>query len=261
MRDNKLRTLWAQGQAAVNGWLAVPNSFSAEVMAHQGWDTLTIDMQHGLIDDAALVPMLQAIQATPTAPVVRVPWLEPSIIMKALDAGAQTLICPMVNTREDAERLAAYARYAPRGGRSFGPVRAGLVHGADYATAANDNVVVFAMIETRQALDNLLSNALRFAPKGTAIHVALAPHEGGWRLSVRDEGPGIPEAQREAVFAPFHRLDRGVFVVGGRRLPARMVLVPVGDEGKRTEMRYLEARFDVALPPDTFSLSRLERSR
>ena len=155
MRDNKLRTLWAQGQAAVNGWLAVPNSFSAEVMAHQGWDTLTIDMQHGLIDDAALVPMLQAIQATPTAPVVRVPWLEPSIIMKALDAGAQTLICPMVNTREDAERLAAYARYAPRGGRSFGPVRAGLVHGADYATAANDNVVVFAMIETRQALDNL----------------------------------------------------------------------------------------------------------
>ncbi|HET9823446.1 MAG TPA: aldolase/citrate lyase family protein, partial [Burkholderiaceae bacterium] len=155
MRDNKLRTLWAQGRAAVNGWLAVPNSFSAEVMAHQGWDTLTIDMQHGLIDDAALVPMLQAIQATPTAPVVRVPWLEPSIIMKALDAGAQTLICPMVNTREDAERLASYARYAPRGGRSFGPVRAGLVHGADYATAANDNVVVFAMIETRQALDNL----------------------------------------------------------------------------------------------------------
>jgi 4-hydroxy-2-oxoheptanedioate aldolase len=155
MRDNKLRTLWAAGGKAVNGWLAIPNSFCAEVMAHQGWDTLTIDMQHGLIDEGALVAMLQAIQATPCMPVVRVPWLDPAAIMKVLDAGAQTIICPMVNTQEDAQRLAAYTRYAPRGGRSFGPVRAGLVHGGDYADQANDNVVVFAMIETRQALDNL----------------------------------------------------------------------------------------------------------
>ncbi len=155
MRDNKLRKLWAEGRPAVNGWLAIPDSFSAEVMAHQGWDTLTIDMQHGLIDAGALVPMLQAIQATTTMPLVRVPWLEPSIVMKVLDAGAQAIICPMVNTREDAQKLVSYARYAPKGGRSFGPVRAGLVHGADYATAANDNIVVFAMIETKQALDNL----------------------------------------------------------------------------------------------------------
>jgi 4-hydroxy-2-oxoheptanedioate aldolase len=155
MRDNKLRSLWAQGKTAVNGWLAIPNSFAAEVMAHQGWDTLTIDMQHGLIDDGALVSMLQAIQATPTMPVVRVPWLEPSAIMKVLDAGAQAIICPMVNTREDAQKLVSHVRYAPKGGRSFGPVRAGMVHGADYASAANDNILVFAMIETKQALDNL----------------------------------------------------------------------------------------------------------
>jgi 4-hydroxy-2-oxoheptanedioate aldolase len=155
MRDNKLRTLWAEKKTAVNGWLAIPNSFCAEVMALQGWDTLTIDLQHGLIDAAALVPMLQAMQATPTMPIVRVPWLEPGIIMKTLDAGAQAIICPMVNTREDAQRLVQYARYAPQGGRSFGPVRAAMVHGADYATAANANTLVFAMIETAQALDNL----------------------------------------------------------------------------------------------------------
>jgi 4-hydroxy-2-oxoheptanedioate aldolase len=155
MRENKLRRLWAEQRKAVNGWLAIPNSFAAEVMALQGWDTLTIDLQHGLIDTAALVPMLQAIQATPCMPIVRVPWLEPGVIMKALDAGAQAIICPMVNTREDAQRLAHYCRYAPQGGRSFGPVRAGLVHGADYADAASDNTLVFAMIETRQALDNL----------------------------------------------------------------------------------------------------------
>jgi 4-hydroxy-2-oxoheptanedioate aldolase len=87
--------------------------------------------------------------------VVRVPWLEPGILMKALDAGAYGVICPMVNTREDAQKLVAYTHYAPRGTRSFGPVRALLYGGADYPAAANDTIVTFAMIETAQALDNL----------------------------------------------------------------------------------------------------------
>ena len=155
MRENRLRTLWNQDRAAVNGWLAVPDSFSAEVMAHQGWDTLTIDMQHGVIDYQRMVTMLQAISTTPTVPVVRVPWLEPGIIMKTLDAGAYGVICPMVNTREEAQRLVSYTHYAPMGSRSFGPVRANLYGGPDYATEANRTVVAFAMIETAQALDNL----------------------------------------------------------------------------------------------------------
>jgi 4-hydroxy-2-oxoheptanedioate aldolase len=155
MRENRLRTMWKADQAVVNGWLAIGNSFSAETMAHQGWDALTIDLQHGVVDYAAMVTMLQAISTTPTVPVVRVPWLEPGILMKALDAGAYGVICPMVNTREDAQRLVAYTHYAPRGTRSFGPVRATLYGGADYAAAANDTIVSFAMIETAQALDNL----------------------------------------------------------------------------------------------------------
>ena len=155
MRENRLRTLWKEDKAAVNGWLAIPNSFSAEVMAHQGWDTLTIDLQHGVIDYQAMVTMLQAISTTPTVPIVRVPWLEPAGLMKALDAGAYGVICPMVNTREDAQKLVAYTNYAPKGGRSFGPVRALLYGGADYAERANETVVRFAMIETAQALDNL----------------------------------------------------------------------------------------------------------
>jgi 4-hydroxy-2-oxoheptanedioate aldolase len=155
MRENRLRTLWKADQAAVNGWLAIPNGFSAETMAHQGWDTLTIDLQHGVIDYAAMVTMLQSISTTATVPIVRVPWLEPGIIMKTLDAGAYGLICPMVNTRDDAARLVAWTNYAPRGTRSFGPVRALLYGGADYPTHANDTIVRFAMIETAQALDNL----------------------------------------------------------------------------------------------------------
>ncbi|MBC5781557.1 2,4-dihydroxyhept-2-ene-1,7-dioic acid aldolase [Ramlibacter sp. USB13] len=155
MRDNRLRTLWKSGGAAVNGWLAVPNGFSAEVMAQQGWDSLTIDLQHGVVDYHALVPMLQAISTTDTVPVVRVPWLEPGILMKVLDAGAYAVICPMVNTREDTQKLVAWTHYAPRGTRSFGPVRALMYGGADYPEKANDTIVTFAMIETAAALDNL----------------------------------------------------------------------------------------------------------
>lgn len=155
MRANKLREIWQSGGAAVNGWLTIPSSFAAETMAHQGWDTLTIDLQHGVVDYAAMVTMLQAISTTATVPVVRVPWLEPGILMKSLDAGAYAVICPMVNTREDAQKLVTYTHYAPQGTRSFGPVRALLYGGADYPAHANDTIVTFAMIETAAALDKL----------------------------------------------------------------------------------------------------------
>ena len=155
MRENRLRSIWKSGGAAINGWLTIGNSFSAETMAHQGWDTLTIDLQHGMVDYQAMVPMLQAISTTDTVPIVRVPWLEPGILMKALDAGAYGVICPMIGTREEAQRLVAYTHYAPRGTRSFGPVRALLYGGPDYQEHANDAIVTFAMIETAQALDNL----------------------------------------------------------------------------------------------------------
>jgi len=155
MRENRIRTIWQSGGAVINGWLAIPSVFSAETMAHQAWDSLTIDMQHGVVDYQAAVTMFTAISTTQAMPMARVPWLDPGIIMKVLDAGAYAIICPMVNTREDAEKLVAATRYPPRGNRSFGPIRALLYAGADYATQANDTVVAFAMIETRQALDNL----------------------------------------------------------------------------------------------------------
>ena len=155
MRENRIRTIWKAGGAVVNGWLAIPNAFSAETMAHQGWDSLTIDLQHGVVDYQEAVNMLTAISTTDTVPVVRAPWLDWGILMKILDAGAYAVICPMVNTREDAEKLVAATHYQPRGTRSFGPVRALLYGGADYPQHANDTIVVFAMIETKQALDNL----------------------------------------------------------------------------------------------------------
>ena len=182
MRENRLRTIWTSGGAVINGWLGIPNSFSAETMAHQGWDSLVIDLQHGVIDYSNMVPMLQAISTTNTVPIVRVPWLEPGILMKALDAGAYAVICPMVNSREDAEKLVAYTHYAPQGTRSFGPIRALLYGGADYPKHANETIVTFAMIETKKALDNLddiLStpglDAIYIGPSDLSLALGCAP--------------------------------------------------------------------------------------
>ena len=155
MRENRLRTIWNAGGAVINGWLTMPGAFVAETMAHQGFDSLTIDMQHGVIDYRDAVHMLTAISTTPTVPIVRVPWLDPGVLMKMLDAGAYAVICPMVSTRAQAEALVVATHYPPRGARSNGPIRAALYAGADYQSRANDTIVVFAMIETKEALDNL----------------------------------------------------------------------------------------------------------
>ncbi len=155
MRANRLRQIWTQGGATINGWLAVPAGFSAETMAHQGWDSLTVDMQHGVVDYQRAVEMFTAISTTETVPMARVPWLDPAHLMKALDAGAYALICPMINSAEDAENLVAWTHYPPRGTRSFGPIRGLLYGGSDYPAKADETVVVFAMIETQAGLDNL----------------------------------------------------------------------------------------------------------
>lgn len=79
MRENRLHSIWNSGGAAINGWLAIPNGFCAEVMAQQDSDCLTTDLQDGVVDYRAMVGMLQAVSPTATVPVVRVPWLERGI--------------------------------------------------------------------------------------------------------------------------------------------------------------------------------------
>jgi 4-hydroxy-2-oxoheptanedioate aldolase len=156
MRPNLLKKKIADGVRCVGGWAAIPSAFSAEVYAAAGWDYVTLDMQHGSVTANDVVPMLQAINAGSDAtPMVRVPWNDPAHIMRALDAGAYGIICPMINTKAEAEALVRAGRYPPLGERSFGPFRASQYGGADYWQHANDEVLLFAMIETRQAVSNL----------------------------------------------------------------------------------------------------------
>ena len=194
MRENRLRTIWSEDGTVVNGWLHVPSSFSAEVMAHAGYDSLTIDMQHGPVDYGSLVPMLQAISTTDTVPVVRVPWHDPGLIMQVLDAGCYAVICPMVNTREQAEAFVGACRYPPGGYRSFGPFRAALYGGRDYTDHADETVVTMAMIETRQAVEDL-DGILDVAGLDA---VFVGPSDLGQSLGY---GPGVDREEPEVVEA------------------------------------------------------------
>jgi len=155
MRKNKLKQMFKKGEPIVNGWLQIPSAFSAEVMAHQGWDSCTIDMQHGVVDYPNALGMLQSISITEVTPLARVNWNEPGQIMKILDAGCYGVICPMVSNRKEAENFVKACMYPPKGYRSFGPVRGLLYGGADYAKHADDEILKLAMIETKEALENL----------------------------------------------------------------------------------------------------------
>ena len=152
---NALKEKWAAGEAALGAWLAMPGTVSAELMARQGFDWLTIDLQHGLIDFARMVEMLQAIATTPTTAMVRVPVAEASWIGRVLDAGAAGVIVPLIDTADQARAAVEACRYPPRGRRSYGPFRAAVLAGGSYSPQADADVICLVMIETRSGLDNL----------------------------------------------------------------------------------------------------------
>ena len=182
IRPRDLKSYLRGGGRAVNGWCSIPSTVTAEIVARQGFDTVSIDLQHGLVDYQVALAMLQAIDGLGVPTLCRVPWNEPGIVMKALDAGFVGIICPMINTEAEARRFAASCRYAPRGSRSFGPTRAVGVHGADYAQAANGFVTAFAMIETAEALENLDAilaveeiDGIYIGPSDLALSLGYAP--------------------------------------------------------------------------------------
>lgn len=137
-----------------NLFLIAPGNWEAEWIA-DGWESLTLDLQHGMIEGANLLPMLQAIRAGGSIPLARLAWNRPEGIMKALDYGVEGLICPMIETPEDAAAFVRAAKYPPEGNRSFGPFRASSLGKDNYFETANEETLCFAMIETAAAADNL----------------------------------------------------------------------------------------------------------
>jgi 4-hydroxy-2-oxoheptanedioate aldolase len=207
-------------------------------MAHAGYDSLTVDMQHGPVDYGGLVPMLQAISTTQTVPVVRVPWHDPGIIMRVLDAGCYAVICPMVDTREQAEAFVGACRYPPAGYRSFGPYRATLYGGEDYTEHADDTVVTMAMIETREALDNL--DGILGVTGLDAVFVG--PSDLGQSLGY---GPGVDRDEPEVVGA----IDTVLAAARDRGLAAGIFPTPAGYASRMVEkgFRFVNVSTDAQL--------------
>ena len=175
-----MKSLWGTGAVAYGAWLALPDTASAEVVGRVGYDYCCVDMQHGYADYRTMVQMLQAINIGTSSPTVRVPWNEPGIIGRALDAGAMNLIIPMVNSVEEATAAVSACKYPPLGARSHGPIRAAMQEGPSYVATANDEVACIPMIETKaaiEALDDILAvpgiDAVYVGPSDLAISYGL----------------------------------------------------------------------------------------
>ena len=198
MRANRLKELWTEGKPVINGWCNLPGAFSAELMAGMGWDAVTIDTQHGLIGYSEMVAMLQAVSTTAATPLVRVSWNHPGELMKALDAGAYGVICPMINDAAEAAAFVQACRYPPAGFRSFGPIRAAVYGGADYFAHANDEVLTFAMIETAAGLAN--AEAICATPGLSGVYI------GPSDLSLGIGGPPGQDQSAPALMAAFDKI-------------------------------------------------------
>ncbi len=195
-----MKEKWARGESTVGGWCTIGSSFSAEVMGRAGFDFVCVDNQHGVNDYASTVPMLQAIDLGGSTPIVRVPWNEPGIIGKMLDAGAMGIVVPMVNSVAEAKAAVRACRYAPDGARSFGPARASM-RTEGYFDGANEAIACVPMIETVQAvaaLDDILGvpgiDAVYVGPADLSVTMGLPPGNN-------DDDPGFVDALRTVVDA------------------------------------------------------------
>lgn len=235
MRPNRLKELAASGRPAVNAWLSIPSAYAAEVMGHQGFDSVTVDLQHGMIGFEAALAMLQALSSTPAVPLARVSKNDPALVMQLLDAGAYGIICPMISTAEEARAFVGACRYPPAGQRSFGPARGLLYGGADYFTHANREILALAMIETRDGLENL--GSILEVPGLDGIYVG--PNDLCLALGY---SPQAESPEGEVVRAIAHIVDRcrstgmmaGIFCSGpeaaARRIEEGFGLVTPGND-------------------------------
>jgi 4-hydroxy-2-oxoheptanedioate aldolase len=209
------------GTPQLTAWCGLPDPAVPALLAREGFDAVTIDMQHGAIDFAATVRAIPLIAAAGKPAIVRVPVAEFATASRLLDAGAAGIIAPMINTVEDARRFAAFTKFPPLGERSWGPHGGLALSGLDpksYFAGANGFSVAFAMVETREALaivDDILAvdgiDAIFIGPSDLSIALS--------------GGASLDPASREVEAAMDHAIARaraagkfiGVYAASGER--------------------------------------------
>lgn len=162
-QENCFKTAIRQGKPQIGLWLDMGEAIAAEIAGTAGFDWLVIDGEHGPNDLRSIIEQLRALATSLAEPVVRVPVGESWIIKQLLDAGARTLLVPMVDSAAQAKDLVAAMHYPPRGIRGMGAVVArasGFNSIEDYNQTASDGVCLLVQAETRAAiadLDNILA--------------------------------------------------------------------------------------------------------
>src|SRR5271169_2826013 len=133
MKENFLKSKLKAGKPAVGTWVEMPYPDIAEQLSTMGFDWLVFDIEHGTYSFPQVQAMMQAMNTTSEycLPLVRVPINEPVYFKWALDIGAQGVVVPMVNTKEEAENAVKSSKYPPEGFRGCGPRRASQ-YGARY---------------------------------------------------------------------------------------------------------------------------------
>jgi 4-hydroxy-2-oxoheptanedioate aldolase len=154
-KEEPLREAVLGKKALFCAWLTVNSPLLIEPIRDASWDCILIDQQHGLGGHDAMVACLTAAKAAGMATLVRVANNDAGLVGRALDAGAQGIVCPLINSAADAERFVRSVKYPPRGSRSWGPYRAQLNLSGDYVARANAWTIACPQIETKGALEEL----------------------------------------------------------------------------------------------------------
>ncbi len=158
-RPNHLKAKLRKGENPIGCWLGLDSPAAAELLALVGYDALLIDMEHGPSDIASATRQMQAMSALPATSIVRVPWNDAVVIKRVLDAGAESVMIPSINTVEEARDAVAACHYPPKGirGAAYSLVRASN-YGLDAAQYGEDDgkeLLVMCQIESIKAVDNI----------------------------------------------------------------------------------------------------------
>ncbi len=228
MRTNQVKEKLKRGESVLGAWLSLPNVPSARIMSRIGFDWLVIDMEHSAHNPVLMADMVAIIvDAGTCAPIVRVPTNSVEWFKWALDAGAWGVLVPMVNTREEAQRVVDCAKYPPRGSRSiggaFGPYGFGITDWPEYARTANEEILVIVQIESAQALahvDDIVSvPGIDVAFVGpNDLHAQL-----GLPASTEGAEPEFLDAlERIKASARKHHVATGIFSANGEAAAERV---------------------------------------
>jgi 2-dehydro-3-deoxyglucarate aldolase len=231
----------AREHTPIGTWIMSASPIVAEAVGHAGFDWGVVDMEHSPLEIMQVAQMLQALSATKLVPVVRVPWNDPVVVKRVLDAGATTILFPFVQTADEAKRAVASTRYPPEGSRGLAGMSRATKFGttANYARTANETMGVIVQLETPEAMRSL--EAIAAVPGVDALFIGPGDLSASMGHAGQATHPEVMESMSRAAQA------------------ARSIGKPVGTVGGTAEVvaQYRAAGFDyVAIASDLGLLMR-----